>query len=73
MSLTSFNKRQTSRSRRQCDRCGKLAKDTEAGTYPRPNKDDGKIKNRDRVNLDVEWCDECWKIIQAEANSRKIA
>lgn len=70
MSFT-FNNRKSLKYRRQCDRCGKLAKDAETGTYPRPHCPDGVIKNRGTDNLSVEWCDECWRIVHDE--SRRIA
>lgn len=67
----SFTNKQRNRAgcqhRRQCDRCGKLAKDAETGTYPRPKQPDGVIKNRIISDLNAEWCDECWKIVQAES------
>jgi hypothetical protein len=52
--------------RRQCDRCGKLAKDFETGKYARPRQEDGTIKSRDATDLDFELCEECLKIVQTE-------
>ncbi len=60
----SFTKNQNKAIRRQCDRCGKLAKDAEAGTYPRPHCPDGEIKSRGAPTVGHELCDECWTELQ---------
>lgn len=71
MSMTTA--RRQSLRRRQCDRCGRFAKDAATGSYDLPHGRTGTVKTRGSADLGVEYCDGCWEILQSEAHERKIA